>query len=306
MKHGISRQRLDPVLAPDQFGVAQPLGPENLDKCVTRHGIYPSFLAPTGVPWSEYVRLQRNRSRSVSSSTDALDLDHAGYITHRITQHARSMAAGTRSLPTDSPVPYFQSPEREHVSEGVPSDIGSPEGALCGSMQVPPQCANSGMFPYLPSSGTEYNPGVFEQDRLSTYTGLNDYDTLYEARHGRGAVDSVPKTDEGMFAASSIVMPPTTSSVGMTENLMVGAGPKHAPDSEHPPPNQRGPISVREIPSTTEHRVVSPTNTGHILEEGAAIFTDMTETMLATLDQQMALSDEAQKPKGSLISNPLI
>ena len=97
---------------------------------------------------------------------------------------------------------------------------------------------------------------------------------------------------ERMFAASSIALPPTTSSVGMSENLMIGARPKHAPNSEHPPPNQRGPISVREIPSMTEHRVVSPTNTGYILGEGAAIFTDITETMLAALDQQMALSDE--------------
>ena len=32
----------------------------------------------------------------------------------------------------------------------------------------------------------------------------------------------------------------------------------------------------------------------------------MTKTMLTTLDQQMALSDEAQKPKGSLMSNLLI
>ena len=38
---------------------------------------------------------------------------------------------------------------------------------------------------------------------------------------------------------------------------------------------------------------------GHILGEGAAIFTDMTETMLATLDKQMALSDTAQEPEGS-------
>ena len=41
MKHGISRERLDPVLAPDQFGVALPLGPEDFDKHVTRHGISP-------------------------------------------------------------------------------------------------------------------------------------------------------------------------------------------------------------------------------------------------------------------------
>ena len=230
-------------------------------------------------------------------------MDHARYITHRITQHARSVDTGTRSLPADSPVPYFQSLENGYVSEGVPSDTGLPEDALCGGIQVPPQCANSDVFPYLPSSGIEYNPGVFEQDRLSTYTGLNDYDTLFEARHGRGAIDSVPKSDEGVLTASSMVMPTTTSIVGMTENLMIGARPKHAPDNEHPPPNQRGPISVREIPSTTEHKVVSPMSTGHILGEGAAIFMDMTETMLATLDQQKALSDKGQKPKGSLMSN---
>ena len=46
-------------------------------------------------------------------------------------------------------------------------------------------------------------------------------------------------------------------------------------------------------------------STGHILGEGAAIFTDMTETMLTALDQQMALSDEAQKPKGSSMSKLL-
>ena len=43
-----------------------------------------------------------------------------------------------------------------------------------------------------------------------------------------------------------------------------------------------------------------------MLGEGAAIFTDMTETMLTTLDQQMALSGEAQKSKGSLANNILI
>ena len=61
---------------------------------------------------------------------EALDYDHARYITNRITQHARSMVTGPRSLPTDSPVPYFQTLERGHVSEGVPSDIDLPEGGL--------------------------------------------------------------------------------------------------------------------------------------------------------------------------------
>ena len=44
------------------------------------------------------------------------------------------MAAGTKSLPTYSPVPYFQPLKRGHMSEGVPSDIGLLEGVLCGSM----------------------------------------------------------------------------------------------------------------------------------------------------------------------------
>ena len=106
--------------------------------------------------------------------------------------------------------------------------------------------------------------------------------------------------------ASTMVIPTTTSSMGVTENIMIGARPKHTPDSGHPPPILRGLVSVREIPSTTEHRVVSPISTGHILGEGAAIFTDMTETMLTALDQQMALLDEAQKSEGSLSSNLLI
>ena len=208
MKCDISRQGIDPVLAPDQFGVARPLGPEDLYSRVTRHGIYPSFLAPTGVPWSEYLRLQRNRSRSVSSSTEALDSDHARYITNRIAQHARSMATGTRSLSTDSLVPYFQPIEREHVSEGIPSDIGSQKDAPHRGMQILPCCANLGEIPYLPAGGIEYHPVVSEPDRLSTYTGLENYDTLFEARHGRGAIENVPKSGEEAIATSSIAIPP--------------------------------------------------------------------------------------------------
>ena len=50
MKHDITRQRVDPVLAPDQLSVARLLGPEDLDRHVTQHGVYPSLPAPTGVP----------------------------------------------------------------------------------------------------------------------------------------------------------------------------------------------------------------------------------------------------------------
>ena len=85
---------------------------------MTTQGIYPSLPAPNGVPQSEYVRTHRNRSKSISSSTEALESDHARYVTRRIAQHARSKATGTRSLPSDSRIPYFQPIERGYMSEG--------------------------------------------------------------------------------------------------------------------------------------------------------------------------------------------
>ena len=42
--------------------------------------------------------------------------------------------------------------------------------------------------------------------------------------------------------------------------------------------------------------MVSPSS--EIIGEGAAIFTDMTETMLTDLDQQLPMSSDVQKPEG--------
>ena len=98
-------------------------------------------------------------------------------------------------------------------------------------------------------------------------------------------------------------MIPMTLSVGVIENPMVGIRP--IPDSGLPPTNQKEHVSVSADPSMMGHRVVSPISSGHLIGEGAAIFTDMTETMLTALDQQMALSSEAQKPEGSLTNNVL-
>ena len=283
--------------------MARPLEPEDLDRHVIRHGVYPSFPAPTGVPWSKYIRLQRNRSRSISSSTEALDSDHARYITSWIAQHARSMATGTRSLPTDSPIPYFQPIERGHMSEGVPSDIGSLGDMPHGGMQIPPHHANLGEIPHIPPGGIEYHPIILESDRLSTSTGLDDYDTLFEDRHGRGALDNMPRTSGEAIVASSIGMTPASLSVGVIENLMVRIRP--IPDIGPLPTSQKEHVAVSADPSVIGHRVVSPISSGHIVGEGAAIFTDMTETMLTALDKQMALSNEAQKPEGSLTNNVL-
>ena len=157
MRHDIARQRADPVLAPNQLSVARPLRPEILDRHVTQYGIYPSQPAPTGVPWSEYIRSQRNGSRSVSSSTEALDSDQARYVTKRIFQHARSMATGSRSLPTKSPVQYFQPIDRGYMSERGFSDRYSPRAAIA--------------------------KGVCRSSHDGYATGLDDYDTfIYTCR----------------------------------------------------------------------------------------------------------------------------
>ena len=63
---------------------------------------------------------------------------------------------------------------------------------------------------------------------------------------------------------------------------MVRARPN--PDNGRPSTNPKECVSTSVDPSMMGHRVVSPISSGHILGEGAAIFTDMTETMLTALD----------------------
>ena len=72
---------------------------------------------------------------------------------------------------------------------------------------------------------------------------------------------------------------------------------KPAIDREHA--SQREHVSMTTDP--LKCGVVSPSS--EIIGEGAAIFTDMTETMLTALDQQMAMSCDAQKLEGKLSGN---
>ena len=109
MKRGKPRKQMES----DHLRVANPIRPEDLDRHVTRHGIYPSLPASQGVPWSTYMkskRSQRVSSRSISSSTEALDSDQARLTMQRILQH-------TRSLPTNSPDPYVAMTDREYRSD---------------------------------------------------------------------------------------------------------------------------------------------------------------------------------------------
>ena len=109
MRHGKSKKPRDS----DHLGVAKPIRPEDLDRRVTRHGIYPSLPTSQGVPWSTYMKTQRSQrvsSRSISSSTEALDSEQARMTMQRILQH-------TRSLPNNSPVPYASMTDREYRSD---------------------------------------------------------------------------------------------------------------------------------------------------------------------------------------------
>ena len=96
----------------DHLRVANPIGLENLNRRVTRPDIYPLVSSSHGVPWSTYERSQKvsPRSRSISSSTEALDSNQARQTTRRILKQ-------TRSLPTRSPEPQIRSMGRESKSD---------------------------------------------------------------------------------------------------------------------------------------------------------------------------------------------
>ena len=82
------------------------------------------------------------------------------------------------------------------------------------NVQIPARRANSDILPDLPSSGMEYSQRGVDQDRLSAYTSLNDYDAMLEARHGRGAIDNMTVTGEKVSVTSPVMVPtPATSRV---------------------------------------------------------------------------------------------
>ena len=176
------------------------------------------------------------------------------------------------------------------MSEGRFSDLGSKEGVY-----VPPYV---NPWEKIERPGcTDYHPDASETDRVSTYTGLDDYDTLFAARHGRGALDQDPRMSEQMVMTTSVGIAPITS--GM--ELLVNPLEKVKPSSDIEYMNQREHITITEGP--LKHRVVSPSS--EIIGEGAAIFMDMTETILNTLDQHLAMSSNAQKPEGLLIGEDM-
>ena len=138
--------------------------------------------------------------------------------------------------------------------------------------------------------GTYYHPDITETDKVSTYTGIDDYDTLFAARHGRGALDSVPRMSEQMIMTTSMGITLPTLSTGLMVNPLERVTPAH--DVAHS--SQREQVSLPK--ESLQPRIVSPSS--EIIGEGAAIFTDMTETILNILDQQIAMAPDTQQSKG--------
>ena len=127
------------------------------------------------------------------------------------------------------------------------------------------------------------------------YTGLHDdYDTLFEARHGRGALDPAPVISQDVVSTSFGGITPPPSSTGMIVNPRTEV--RSTNGSLYPN------LPVGTDLSEIGHHVVSPSS-GHIIGEGATILMDMTETMLDALDQKMVMSTEVQKPESSVTDN---
>ena len=168
------------------------------------------------------------------------------------------MATRMRSLPTDSPIPYFQLIDRDYASEGSLEDIYA--------------------TPYIDPSEPTGNIGGTdtETDRVSTFTGLDDYDTLFAARHGRGALDPIPNFGE-QKSTTNIPIPITGPEL---INLMEKSMP--IPSNMHP--DQREPVKPQ---------ITSPSS--EIIGEDAAVFTDMTEMILDVLDKQVGMSPGSQQ-----------
>ena len=91
-----------------------------------------------------------------------------------------------------------------------------------------------------------------------------------------------------MMTISMGITPPIVST-GLMVNPLERVTPAH--DIAHS--SQREQVSLPK--ETLQPRVVSPSS--EIIGEGAAIFTDMTETILNVLDKQIAMAPDAQQSK---------
>ena len=132
--------------------------------------------------------------------------------------------------------------------------------------------------PYMEPSEHAGNIGDTETDKVSTFRGLDDYDTLFAARHGRGVLDPVPTFGNQTCIPSLGVPTPK-------------AGPELINPREQMMTTHGGAVSEQK--ENMGPRTTQPSS--EIIGEGAAVFTDMTEMILDALDKQVNMSTSFQQ-----------
>ena len=126
--------------------------------------------------------------------------------------------------------------------------------------------------------GIDYHSEITETDRMSTFTGLDDYDTLFAAKHGRGALDLVPNIAKTKDIVTTSI---STPMVGPALIDRVEKSLSIYDDADLHEREQMRPLVASPKPG--------------IIAEGAAVFTDMTETILDALDKQVIASPGSQQ-----------
>ena len=134
-------------------------------------------------------------------------------------------------------MPNFQPNERGYLLEGSQEDVYA-----IPNIEPPGHT--------IQQSDTEFPLENPEMDRVSTFTGLDDYDTLFAAKYGRGALDPVPLVDNQMV----------TTPLGVPT-------PKAGPILTHPSECMISPQDGTEKDSSQV-----PLPSSAIIGEGAAVF----------------------------------
>ena len=108
---------------------------------------------------------------------------------------------------------------------------------------------------------------------------------MFAAKHGRGALDPVPKVGEQISATTLGISHPMAGPelINPMERMMPIHGDAHPGQREH-----------------VKLQIASPSS--EIIGQGAAIFMDMTETILDILDKQVAMSPGSQQHTKGLSS----
>ena len=79
---------------------------------------------------------------------------------------------------------------------------------------------------------------ILKSQKVSTFTGLDDFDTLFAAKYGRGALDPVPKFGEQIPTTSLGISPPMAGPelINPLERMMPIQGDAHPGQREQVKP----------------------------------------------------------------------